>query len=212
MIIGFFGDPRAGKTLSSVNEIKILLEECPTRKVYSNIKLEGIDYEPLSVEMVLDIVESDKVMDYDPIYFIDEIYLWLDSRSSLSTLSKVLSWFLMQTGKLGVNTDVGMIFIYTSQYPDLIDNRLWSVSNVKVFCEKMEFMGSKFIVQNIFEKRMLGVQSYKNVIDAESVYKHYNTRERVLSFTTDRFNKNKSEKIVSDVVKAKKKAKDTGQT
>lgn len=180
MIAGFFGDPRAGKTLSMVAEVQENLYRESWRRVYSNIHL-NFSYTPLTLKMVLDASENTYQFADDCIVLVDEIYVFLglDSRSSSTNVSKAVSWFLMQTGKMGRSGGEGMLLYFTSQYPSLIDVRLWQVASVLLFCDRITFEGHKFIKQKVFFRRMMGLESWERVIPAEPYYALYDTRERV---------------------------------
>jgi hypothetical protein len=136
VIIGYFGTVRQGKTLSAVKELyKFYLDG---KTIYSNIKL-NFPYKPITTDMLLNIVESDLVLDDDSCMFIDEMHIWFDSRISSSKKSRIISYFLLQTGKMGKNTDFGLILLYTTQFRHQVDKRLRSLTDISIDCEKKEF-------------------------------------------------------------------------
>ena len=59
----------------------------------------------------IDIVEKELEIEDNCVFFIDEIHIWLDSRISGSKRNRILSYFLLQSGKLGKNTDYGLIML-----------------------------------------------------------------------------------------------------
>jgi hypothetical protein len=179
--VGFFGDPRQGKTLSMVAEVARILRR-ENRTVYSNIRL-NFPYVPLTPQNLIDAVDGKFKFDLDSILVLDEIYLnLLESRRSMSGDNVVVTWFLMQTGKMGSRPDSdGCLLLYTAQYPELVDSRLWMVTSIKIFTRKFNFRGHPFILQIGYHRRIFGLQKSVRVIDPTRFYDLYDTRERVMS-------------------------------
>ena len=184
MIIGYFGNVRQGKTLSAIRELyKLYLKGY---KIYSNTWL-AFPFKPLTLDYVLDIVEKDLDVEDNSVFFIDEIYIWADSRISGTKRNRIISYFLLQTGKLGANTDYGLILLFTSQYPDQIDKRLRHVIDIATECEKIEFKGDKYFIQkvNVFKgnKSFTMVKVFKGIT---ALYKLYDTRKKI-KYERDRY-------------------------
>lgn len=180
MIIGYFGNVRQGKTLSAVREVKRLYDK--GYKIYSNTPL-SFPYTPLTVDLLYDIVEKEQELPDDSVFFIDEIHVFgFDSRTSMSKKNRVTSYFILQSGKLGKNTDIGVILIFTSQYPDQIDKRLKHVLDVAVECEKIirYSTGEKYFVQNYFVYKGSKSFTYKKYFKGtDKYYSLYDTRKRI---------------------------------
>lgn len=181
MIIGLLGDLRSGKTLTAVKELKKLYDN--GYNIYSNIHL-NFPSKKITLEQLEKIVETGHGFgDDDAVVFIDEIHIWLDSRVSVSKRNRIVSYFLLQTGKLGKSSDYGMIFIYTTQYADLIDKRLRKPTIISGFCEKHEINtdGLKrkiFVVE--WHKIVNGEEHIrKECYFGEKYYPLYDTREIV---------------------------------
>lgn len=189
MIIGYFGNVRQGKTLSAVRELyKLYLRGY---KIYSNTHL-NFPYKPLTLDYVLDIVENDLDIEDNAVFFIDEIYIWADSRISGSKRNRIISYFLLQTGKLGKNTDFGLLLMFTSQYPDQIDKRLKHVMDIAVQCEKFII---KKVVKVFVQKTTCfrGEKSFQYVskfFGTRELYKLYDTRKKIRAILTDRYTDN----------------------
>ena len=190
MIIGFFGNVRQGKTYSAVIELKKLYDR--GYNIYSNTPL-SFKYIPLTIELLLDIIENDLDIKDNAVFFIDEIHVFgLDSRSSMSKRNKVISYFLLQTGKMNNSekaSDFGLILIYTSQFTHLIDKRLKSVTDIAIECEKINYKGSKFfkLTKHFFK----GVKSFSvtNLIKGtQDNYDLYDTKARI-KVQKDRYEK-----------------------
>jgi len=177
MIIGYFGNVRQGKTLSAVRELKKFYDAGYT--IYSNTAL-SFPFKPLTLDFILDIVEKDIDIEDKAVFFIDEIHIWLDSRIAGSKRNRIGSYFLLQTGKMGANTDYGLILLFTSQYPDQIDKRLRHVMDIGVQCEKVMFRGEKYFKLNAYfykgEKSFNKITAYHG---NQSLYNLYDTRKKI---------------------------------
>lgn len=198
MIIGYFGNVRQGKTLSAVKSIYTFYLQGYT--IYSNIPL-SFPHILIDVDFLTNIVEIGNPFppEQKPLLFLDEVHTVLDSRSSSSTRSKVITMLILQTGKLGQSSDFGLILLFTSQYPDQIDKRLRHTISIAVECEKVMlkngdkwfiqhkyfFRGSKSFQTNSFFK---GTQEIYNLYDTKHVVKlskdKYSKKETVVNIET----------------------------
>lgn len=179
MICGFVGQIRHGKTVSAVREsLKYYYNDGKT--IYSNIWL-SIPYKPLTIDMLLDVVENDdkQIFDPDSVVLIDEIHIWLDSRMSASKRNKIVTYFLLQTGKMGIESDYGLILLYTTQWLDQIDKRLRHTTEVLIECEKKSFDGKKYfkLTYNKFEG--FRIITWVEFYDGEPYYPFFRTKEIV---------------------------------
>jgi len=185
MIIGFFGNVRQGKTLSAVIELKKLYDA--GYKIYSNTAL-SFDYTPLTLDFVLDIVEKDLDLPDNSVFFVDEFYIWCDARISGSKRNRIVSYFLLQTGKLGKNTDYGLILLFTAQYSHQIDKRLRSVIDIGIECEKINYGVEKFFIQNVYVYKGSKSFSYRKLIKGlPEYYELYDTRRKIRVEMHDRY-------------------------
>lgn len=177
MIIGYSGNIRQGKTLSAVRQLYLLYNHGYT--IYSNIKL-NFPYKPLDITLLQDIVEDKIVIsEKKPVFFIDEVHIWLDSRMSAGKRNRIVSYFLLQSGKLGEDSDYGMILIYTTQYMHQIDKRLRSLTSIAVECEKHEVNKEKIILCTEYHFKGKKSRITKSVFFAKPYYALYDTREVV---------------------------------
>jgi len=192
MIVGLFGDIGSGKTIDGIKFIKELSDN--GYKIYSNIGLTDIPYTRLTLDYLLDIVEKGKIVNEPEVYLVDEIILWgLDSRGGSSKISKVLSYFLLQTRKLshGKEYDIGTYFIYTTQYPDLIDKRLWITTSIKISHFKFQEGENTYIIRYWYIKKLMKIITRKDIFLANPYFKYYDTKEIVKIATTNRYDKYK---------------------
>ena len=105
----------------------------------------------------------------------------MDSRISGSKRNRIASYFMLQTGKLGKNTDYGLILLFTCQYPDQIDKRLRHVMDIGVDCEKYIFKETKYFVQTKYVYKGTKSFSSKNYfIGNTRLYNLYDTRKRII--------------------------------
>jgi hypothetical protein len=179
MIIGLFGDVRSGKTLTAVKELYKLFKH--GYNIYSNIHL-NFPHKFISLKELEQIVEQGKGFgDDDAVVFIDEWHVnFGDSRTSMTKKNRIISYFLLQTGKLGHSKDFGMILIYTSQYPDLVDKRLRKPTMLTGFCEKYSYKGDKKIISVEWHQIQNGNEIIiKELYWAHKYYDLYDTREIV---------------------------------
>lgn len=184
MIIGLMGDPRSGKTLTAVRECERLYNQ--GYNIYSNIKL-NFPSKTITLKQLENIVEHGKGFgDDNAVVFIDEIHTWIDSRASQTVRNRIISYFLLQTGKIGKSKDFGMIFLYTTQYPDLIDKRLRKPTVISGFCEKIDVSGEKII-----QVEWHWIRNGEEIMRTERFFAHhyynlYDTRE-IVSLEKDKY-------------------------
>jgi hypothetical protein len=185
MIIGYYGNVRQGKTYSAVLELYTLWLKGYT--IYSNTFL-AFPFKILTLDYLLDIVEKDLDVEDNSVFFVDEISVWLDSRSSMSKRNKIFSYMLQQSGKLGVNTDYGLIILFTAQYPDMVDKRLRHFTDKGVECEKFEMNNEKYFIQHINIFRGKKSYAYNRIIKGNPLlYTLYDTRKKI-KYEKDRYN------------------------
>jgi hypothetical protein len=178
MIIGFLGDMRSGKTLSAVKELYKLYRH--GYNIYSNIHL-NFPHKIITLEMLENIVEEGKGFgDDDAVVFIDEWHVnFGDSRTSMTKKNRIISYFLLQSGKIGKSSDYGMILCYTTQYAENIDRRLRKCTAITCFCEKFDIGKRK-----IFHSEYHTIKNGEEIINeewyfGEKYFSLYDTREIV---------------------------------
>lgn len=124
LIEGFLGD---GKTVYMVS--CGLDDYKHSRKIYSNLKLYGIEYEELHIEDFLNTENADKYK--NATLLIDEITLFMDCRRSGKKENIALSTLLRQSRKRNID-------IYcTCQNADEVDLRLIRYTSVFVIAQRL---------------------------------------------------------------------------
>jgi Holliday junction resolvase len=117
-IIGIFGLQGSGKTMYLTYLGKRDYEEGKT--IYSNYHLNNIPYVPIA-----SLDDIDKIK--DGTFLIDECWLWLFSRTSMTKLNQELLKIIMLNRKRGVN------IYYTAQLSRSVDVLLKEVTNYFVY-------------------------------------------------------------------------------
>ena len=126
MIIVLEGPMGSGKTLSAT-AFAIIDKVELGRNIICNYHLQNIDYKYFSYEQFVEWMKNTTELN-DTSVILDEAYLFADSRMSQSGLTKLFSYFALQTRKRGVD-----LYITTQQFRN-IDIRLRMNANVRGIC------------------------------------------------------------------------------
>ena len=171
MICGFIGKMGSGKTLSMVRETAKYYAE--GYKIYANFHL-NFPYEPLNFDTLFQMAENQESLK-NVVILLDEVHILLDSRSGMKKSSKVVSFWLNQTRKMGVK------LFYTTQHLHQIDKRLRSGTDFFSFCEGVKYLKKDkeyfIVVNNISD----GDNYRQEVFLGNKFFKYYDTNE-VISF------------------------------
>ena len=126
MIIVLEGPMGSGKTLSATAFAIIDYYELG-RKIVANYHLQGLDFTYFSYEQFVEWMKCNETLN-DTSVILDEGYLFADSRMSQSGLSKLFTYFMLQTRKRGVD-----LYITTQQFRN-VDIRIRMNANVRGIC------------------------------------------------------------------------------
>ena len=119
MKIAIIGNIGSGKTL-----FLAIVGKYSKRKIFSNFQLDLELYNELEIIDLLN-------LENNIIVFIDEAYTWLESRTSMSTLNRYLSYIIFQSRKRNLD-------IYTtSQMFSSVDIRFREQSDIIIECKRM---------------------------------------------------------------------------
>ncbi|MEM3871861.1 MAG: AAA family ATPase [Nitrososphaeria archaeon] len=121
MIIGICGKMGSGKTLFATALAYASYKS--GEKIYSNYNL-NFPHEIINLDTML------KMELQNATVVIDEIYIFMESRRSSSDINLILSYFIFQTRKRGVN------LIYTAQKYSSVDIRLRELTDYVALAEK----------------------------------------------------------------------------
>ena len=127
MIICFVGTVGGGKTLSMT--IEAYKYHLRGMKIYSNYGL-NFPHEKLT-KTKFDALIANKTDLQDCVICIDEVHIWLDSRSSMKGKQKAITYFILQTRKRNVR------FLCSTQHFHQVDKRLRDTTDVIVYCSNM---------------------------------------------------------------------------
>ncbi len=167
MRMGFCGLLGGGKTLLMTIFGKATHLE--GKKVYSN-------YKTSFGELVspMDLVDRNEQLKNCSLC-LDELYAWIDSRTSGTTGNRLITYFGLQTRKLDVN------LFYTAQLIGSVDLRLRYITDIVVLCERRK----KGFSYTFF----YGYQPIKKVFMPEekagNFYNDYDTSEVILPLELD---------------------------
>lgn len=175
MIIGFYGNKGNGKTLIAVKTLRELYGK--GYQIFSNIWL-NFPFNKLTIDYCLAIAEGHSQPPNNAVFFIDEIALWLDSRN-LTKTTRILTYMLLMNRHLGSNKALGMPFLYTTQFPRLIDIRLWLTTDYMVICEKETIGPYEIIKQEWIQIKINGNESTEQITIGNFYWHLYNTQQWV---------------------------------
>ena len=142
------------------------------RKIVSNFKLtfpkiKGC-YKPELLNMSF--IKDFKEQLYDIALFIDEIYVYIDSRNSVSKRNRVWSYFFNQTRKRGVD------LFYSTQFLHQVDKRLRNNTELYIFPsiithEEEMYIKIKIAKGNmkIFKTFCFKAKEYFNLYDTDEI-------------------------------------------
>jgi len=167
MIIGYVGTRGRGKTLSCVREA--YEHQLKGYTVYANLELDRKmfpNYVQLTGQMLVDFVKGEE--QFKKAFFIlDEVHVYLDSRSGMSKRNVIISYFILQTRKRDVRLG------YTTQFIDQVDKRLRQPTEVFVTCQNYN-NGKNIIQRNIVYEKETG-RNFLDTFAANEYFNYYDT-------------------------------------
>lgn len=169
MITGIAGDIGAGKTLVMTKYVLEEFRDLRKRTILTNYHLKGgIPHRVITPDDLLLMAEQEQALDRACIA-LDEIHIWLDSRMSNSNMNLVLSYFINQTGKSGIN------LYYTTQSFDQVDKRLRKRTDVGAYVRRK---GDMHLVR-LENMNNPVVRPKHAVVYGPEVWPYYDTKEVV---------------------------------
>jgi hypothetical protein len=173
MIIGFIGDMGTGKTLSAV-AWSVSMFKLYGFRIYANIHIVGIPYVNLTLADLIKYTDSDEDFN-NCIFIIDEAYIFMDARGSMSKRNQIIGYFITQTRKRNAH------LFYTTQQYHQVDKRLRA--NTTAFAE-CSFKEIQLLDEKIY-RCLNKFQILKNntivtkpiVFDPKPFFKYYDTRQ-----------------------------------
>jgi len=172
MIIGLVGAIGSGKT---VGMTRYAYKEYIGHKVevdngdmelVTNYKLNGIPFRFIKANELFSLKATLK----NARIFIDEMHIFMDSRSSMGKTNKALTHFILQTRHLGVH------LYFTTQDISQVDIRLRRQLDMLVYCTQTTYDG--WFKQTIIDYRdVMHIRKNEIVYNGSKFYDLYDTTE-----------------------------------
>ena len=148
-------------------------------KVYSNY---GLKFpHTLLTKKVFDEMIKNKEQLQNAVLLLDEMHVWIDSRSSMKQKNKGITYFILQTRKRNVR------LLYSTQHLHQVDKRLRDSTDVIVFCRNLSNKTSTvksadaptyILLESVFQWRE-EMTPKKRILYANPVYPLYDTTEMI---------------------------------
>lgn len=183
MIIGYFGDIGSGKTTALCRQAVDLYND--GYDVYTNLDL-TIPTHSLTPDDLLDIVEKGIVFPNPTVFCIDEIALYMDSRN-LSKTTRILSYVILMNRKLSQGKYT-FYLLYTTQYPRLIDIRLWLFTTIKGVCEFADLDDLQIVLITFHYDSIMGEDVWEDAFIANDYFKYFDTYQ-IIKLPKSRYDK-----------------------
>lgn len=170
MIIGCIGDRGSGKTLFMT--LEAFNQYRKGKQIYSNYKL---TFPKLPNTLKPKLIPNEFFINYENYnlknccFFIDEIYVYIDSRRSSSNINKIMSYFFNQTRKTGVD------IYYSTQFFSQVDKRLRFNTEKFVLPKSIKKDKKLYILIEICNRDLKLLR--KIIIKAEPIFNLYDTDE-----------------------------------
>jgi len=141
-------------------------------ELVTNYKLNCIPFRYINADELFSIKTSLK----NCRLFIDEMHIFMDSRSSFSKTVKQLTHFILQTRHLGVH------LYFTTQDIGQVDIRLRRQLDILAYCSQTQYQ-DYFRVKTVDYRDVLNIRKNEFVYNARPYYQLYDTTE-IIDITT----------------------------
>lgn len=181
MIVGVIGKRGSGKTLTMVKQIMDDLNKGKNIFLNFHLKLKHINKK---YHKKIHLLDDEFFKDYENFklrncsLFLDEIYVYIDSRTSGSKRNRIWSYFINQTRKRDIS------LYYTVQLFSSVEKRLRLQTELFIFPSIKENNKEKFIVNTIAIPQDFSEMPKikgKFIFKGNDYYKFYSTDE-IVSF------------------------------
>ncbi len=175
MIVGIIGKRGCGKTITMAKTVVDMLKKGKTIYTNFNINKKAIDKKYHNKINLLDAKFFKNYKDfklYNCALFLDEIYVYIDARSSMSKRNRLWSYFINQTRK----RDVDLYF--TTQFFRQVELRLRENTEYFIFPQVIKQHNAIIINNKIYSYentlKLIGVErfvgnDYFNVYDTDEI-------------------------------------------
>jgi len=174
MIIGITGPIGSGKTLfmtrCAYKEWQQHIEKIKNKEmeIVTNYKLNNIPFRYIDANELFNIKTTLK----NARLFIDEMHIFMDSRSSMNKSNKTLTHFILQTRHLGVH------LYFTTQDISQVDIRLRRQLDMLAYCTPTLYEGW-FKIRMIDYRDVLNIRTNSFIYCGSNYYDLYDTTEIV---------------------------------
>lgn len=151
LIVAICGGLGSGKTLLLTRYA--YKEQQKGKKIFSNY---GLKFKHTKINL-LELIEMKPDLQNSAL-FMDEMYLYMDSRMSMVKRNRLLSYFIFQTRKLGVT------LYFTAQHIGTVDNRVRNLVDIMCICKKA-------IRDDWFKVDMIDYRDFPEIITSTFIYK-----------------------------------------
>lgn len=149
-------------------------------KIYANFGLKApFEYTPLNKRTFDAMIKSKEGLT-NAVLLLDEVHIWLDSRSSMQKKNKMITYFILQTRKRNVR------LLCTTQHLHQIDKRFRDTIDILVFCRNMSNQTSivngeqkEMYIQNEFLFQWGEQPPRKRLLYANPIFPLYDTSEMI---------------------------------
>jgi len=173
MIICFIGTVGSGKTLGMTREAHNYFRRGHT--VYTNY---GVTFP----HVTLDSKRFQKMIEereelQNCVICLDEVHVWIDSRTSMKKRQRMMTYFILQTRKRNVR------LLVTTQHFDQIDKRLRNSVDILVFCKNLSNKSSLVVNDGYTVLEQVSMEQYglnpplRQVYIANRYYQLFDTSE-----------------------------------
>jgi hypothetical protein len=176
MIIGIEGGIGQGKTLVMT---ALLVQESAElgKPLYANYTLRNRPFERVDIAWLVEAQRSARQFDKGrgAAIGLDEVHVLLDSRNSQRSIQKLVSYFILQTGKEGIN------LYYTTQDFGQVEKRLRQRTDIAITVEKRGDIHKCLMVDKTSFNARGQHPATRFAVDGALVWDEYYTREVVRS-------------------------------
>jgi len=185
IIIGVEGGLGSGKTILIVRYL--YKDDKKGIPVYANFHLKNIRHKLLDVMEILQMDKSKSDINNMSLA-IDEITVFMDCRTSITKMNRLISYFILQTRKRNVT------LYYTTQHFGMVDKRLINHTDIRIIAEKIpkykkSLQGDiisdgyynnyrKYTIYDLRDLKNFKWKSFK--LKISDYYEYYDTNEVIL--------------------------------
>ena len=142
MIIGIVGDIGSGKTLilTAFLYYDFLVDN---KKIYANY---GLKFKHITLDFSIIEKLFDENLNKEIDFAIDEMHIFMDSRTSAKKKNRILSYWILQTRKRNID------LFYSTQFFGQVDKRLRDATSFKIECNNLGSEKNPIFLFSLFKR------------------------------------------------------------